>query len=330
MSVENLTAHELRLLVLLDKTRSLKEASSRLFVSMSKASRILAKLRETFGDELFIRTASGMSPTPACSRLIARVARILAEMEAMSEDPAPFSPAKLERTFHLMLHEQLFAAHFREAAWIVRRTAPGVSFTVDAVSDAGQDALKTGELDALIYPMTDRFLPGVRAQRLGEASFDLVMRRGHPWLERLRAAKIPQDPSGRFTPAGLPSDICAALTHYPKIETTIDSFGTRAPGGLDHWVFKDKLPEQRIVVWVPYVHAAAALLPGSDATMLVYAPLARRLRAELGLASVSLSFLGCDYPLGFFWHVRLEGDTALEWLKAVFVSVFARGAAEES
>lgn len=119
--------------------------------------------------------------------------------------------------------------------------------------------------------------------------------------------------------------LLAELAHYAKIETTIDSFGTRAPGGLDPWIYKDRLPEQRTLVWSPYVHAAAELLPGTDSTMLIYAPLARRIRRQLGLASVSLSCLGCDYPLGFFWHARLDDDTALEWLKAVFVSVFAQG-----
>lgn len=51
-----------------------------------------------------------------------------------------------------MLHEQLFLAHFADVFREVRRLAPGVSIVIEAVSDAGHEALKTGELDAMIFP----------------------------------------------------------------------------------------------------------------------------------------------------------------------------------
>ena len=142
--------------------------------------------------------------------------------------------------------------------------------------------------------MTDNVSPDIKAQFLATCDFDILMRTDHPWL-----AEVNRD--------GTPD--WSALKRYEKIETTIDSFGTRAPGGLDHWIFKGKLPEQHTALWCPYVQAATELLPESDLTMVVYSPLAP---------------LGCGYPLGFLRHGRRDDDPALEWLRAVFVSCFNR------
>ena len=307
MHIDKLAIEELRLLVLLYKTHSLKDSAVRLNVSTPTASRMLARLRAAVEDELFIRSASAMTPTHACRRLFPRVERILAEMDALTHEPQVFRPSHIKRIFRVMLHEQLFLAHFADVFREVRRLAPGVSIVIEAVSDAGHEALKTGELDSMIFPMTDNVSPDIKAQFLATCDFDILMRSDHPWL-----AEVNRD--------GTPD--WSALKRYEKIETTIDSFGTRAPGGLDHWIFKGKLPEQHTALWCPYVQAATELLPESDLTMVVYSPLARELCRRGGLTALSLASLGCGYPLGFLRHGRRDDDPALEWLRAVFVSCF--------
>lgn len=59
MHIDKLAIEELRLLVLLYKTHSLKDSAVRLNVSTPTASRMLARLRAAVEDELFIRSASG-------------------------------------------------------------------------------------------------------------------------------------------------------------------------------------------------------------------------------------------------------------------------------
>ena len=163
MHIDKLAIEELRLLVLLYKTHSLKDSAVRLNVSTPTASRMLARLRAAVEDELFIRSASAMTPTHACRRLFPRVERILAEMDALTHEPQVFRPSHIKRIFRVMLHEQLFLAHFADVFREVRRLAPGVSIVIEAVSDAGHEALKTGELDAMIFPMTDNVSPDIKA-----------------------------------------------------------------------------------------------------------------------------------------------------------------------
>ena len=310
MHVEKLSIEELKLLVLLEMTRSLKDSAVRLNVSTPTASRMLARLRAALDDELFVRSASVMTPTHACLRHLPRIERVLKEMEALVREPQVFSPASLKRNFRVMLHEQLFLAHFAAVAKEVRRMAPGVGIVVESVSDSGSEALKTGELDAVVFPMTDNVSPEIKAQHLIDADFDILVREGHPWLETFDSGDPDAAPNW------------AELAKFSKIETTIDSFGTRAPGGLDHWLLKGKLPEQPTALWCPYVQAASELLESSDLTMVMYSPLAKHLAARGGLKRVPLAALDCSYPLGLLWHARRDADPALEWLKAVFVSCF--------
>ena len=67
MHIDKLAIEELRLLVLLYKTHSLKDSAVRLNVSTPTASRMLARLRAAVEDELFIRSASAMTPTDGSS-----------------------------------------------------------------------------------------------------------------------------------------------------------------------------------------------------------------------------------------------------------------------
>ena len=203
MHIDKLAIEELRLLVLLYKTHSLKDSAVRLNVSTPTASRMLGRLRAAVEDELFIRSASAMTPTHACRRLFPRVERILAEMDALTHEPQVFRPSHIKRIFRVMLHEQLFLAHFADVFREVRRLAPGVSIVIEAVSDAGHEALKTGELDAMIFPMTDNVSPDIKAQFLATCDFDILMRSDHPWL-----AEVNRD--------GTPD--WSALKRYEKIE----------------------------------------------------------------------------------------------------------------
>lgn len=63
----NLRSIDLNLLVLLDaliELRSVRRAGERIGLSQSATSHALDRLRKLLGDELLVRTASGMEPTP--------------------------------------------------------------------------------------------------------------------------------------------------------------------------------------------------------------------------------------------------------------------------
>src|SRR4051812_33810949 len=93
---------DLNLLVVLDAvlaTGNVTEAAKRLHLSQSATSSALARLRETLGDPLLVRTAQGMIPTPRAEALAAPVRNALAGIERALAGERRFDPATSRRTF---------------------------------------------------------------------------------------------------------------------------------------------------------------------------------------------------------------------------------------
>lgn len=73
---------------------SLTRAAEHLFVSQSAVSHALARLRDHFGEPLFIRGANGMEATPFARTIAADVRQALALMETASNGERDFDPAE--------------------------------------------------------------------------------------------------------------------------------------------------------------------------------------------------------------------------------------------
>lgn len=306
MSLGKLTLENLRLFLLLYRLRSLTEAANRLGVSLPTASRMLVRLREAFDDELFTRSASQMSPTGVARAAVGRIERALEGIESVMGGTELFSPASCRRNFRFMFHEQLCATYFRKVFERVSAVAPGVSFEMENVSDDGFNRLKAGDLDFIVFPEKDRHLASIRSVKLFDLRYAVLARKGHPWMEGVR--------SGRKD--------WKSLSDFDKVQITINSFGTRAPGGLDEWVFQGGFPRQRTAIWMPYVHAGAEMLLGGDLTMITTEMLARRFAATGKFDFLPIELPESQYAVSFMWHERSDADTALEWMRAVFVSAF--------
>ena len=70
---DNIDLRILRLLVILQDTRSLARTAAALGLSVSQASRLLAQARATFGNELFTRHGPEMIPTPDLTAILPRL-----------------------------------------------------------------------------------------------------------------------------------------------------------------------------------------------------------------------------------------------------------------
>src|ERR1044071_3030730 len=71
--LQEMTNIDLKLLAIvseLNRTRSVSQAADNLNLSQSAVSMSLAKLRRHFNDPLFVRTSTGMEPTPHAAELI--------------------------------------------------------------------------------------------------------------------------------------------------------------------------------------------------------------------------------------------------------------------
>src|SRR5215831_17357325 len=95
----DLRSFDLNLLVAFDALiaeRNVTRAASRVGVGQPAMSHALSRLRQLFGDELFVRTGGTMQPTTRALELAASVARVLADIRQDILADRAFAPAETE------------------------------------------------------------------------------------------------------------------------------------------------------------------------------------------------------------------------------------------
>ena len=91
---------DLNLLVVFHRllqTRQVSRAAQELQLSQPAVSNALRRLRQLLGDELFVRTPTGMRPTPYAEQLAAPVAQALEALHAALNVRASFDPSTSTR-----------------------------------------------------------------------------------------------------------------------------------------------------------------------------------------------------------------------------------------
>src|SRR6202011_2892541 len=148
-----LGAIDLNLLVVFDailREKSVTRAGQRLGLSQPAMSHALTRLRHMLKDELFVRSPSGMMPTPRAEQLATPV-RIALDGLQQSLEPDQFEPAKAATTFRIAVDNYAAIILVAPIAALVARTAPGVrldfrpSGTLDVL-----EQLDRSELDLAI------------------------------------------------------------------------------------------------------------------------------------------------------------------------------------
>src|SRR5271166_6037708 len=93
----HLASLDLNLIVALDALlteRSVTKAADSIGITQSAMSHALARLRSVTGDELLVRSAGGMVPTPRALALAPRIRHALGEVAAALRVPEAFEPRR--------------------------------------------------------------------------------------------------------------------------------------------------------------------------------------------------------------------------------------------
>ena len=161
-------------LVALEETRNVSRAGDLLGVSQPRVSAALGKLREYFGDPLFVRTSRGMEPTPVARDALARIERGLVA-------PHDFDPATSTHTFSIALSDVGEIVFLPRLLQEFARRAPLANLR--SVSQPHADVergLEAGSIDLAVGYFPDLRGTNFFQQRLFTHRFICLMRRDHP------------------------------------------------------------------------------------------------------------------------------------------------------
>lgn len=269
------------------RTRRATTVADRLGLSSSAISHALARLRDLFDDQLFIRRPHGMEPTRRALELAPQIhALIELAGQALSKEVG-FDPLRSDRFFTFAAPEFVTALIGAELIKQLTTAAPRVTFGITFTADAdAYRALTRGEIEFALSRLPSA-RPGFTHEMLFEDRYCVVARRGHPRVKGALDLESWRD--------------IGHIHAWSKSETGADS--DEAAGGE---------PVAQLAV-VPQWVTALLLAASSDGLVTCPRRLAERYADRLGLQVLDPPF----EPLAVtIFVVRRTGapDAGVDWL----------------
>jgi LysR family transcriptional activator of mexEF-oprN operon len=290
----DLRLFDLNLLVAFDALMaegSVSRAARRVGIGQPAMSHALSRLRELFGDRLFVRTADRMQPTTRALELAAPIARILADIrESVLADRA-FAPDRAEMTFRVAASDQNELAVLRTVLATLRSSAPKVRIAVSTVGRDRLDAmLESGAVDLAIGYFPDP--PDARTS-------EVLFREEFVCLFDAKACR-----------ASSP----LKLKTYLELPHIIMSLRGQLSGDADTVIGRDG-GKRFVFMATPHFLAIPYLLHGFRAVAAVPRRLAEHCAEVAGLEISPLPIAMDGYDVSMQWHSRTETDPAQRWFR---------------
>lgn len=260
--IQSLDLNLLRLFDVMLEERSVTRAGARLGLSQSAVSHALNRLRHGLGDELFVRTATGMNPTPRARELGPPIHAALAQLQA-AVTPQTFNPRTTDRRFVLIAGPYACAILIPALAARLADRAPKAELVV--ANSAGD------QLEQLDSRRAD-FVLGGAAGAPDRLAQETLLTESLTWVVR---AENPL-PAGAVTMEDLVST--------PHVVIARDRLGFGELGGVggplalrnsldDFGAFEAELSDRglhrRVGVTVPDSYSALAVIRRSDMAALI-------------------------------------------------------------
>ena len=288
----------LQLFDVLYGTHSVTRAAEEMGLSQPTVSIWLARLREQLRDPLFVRTPSGMQPTPRADALIGPARETLESLRRLTAWESVFSPATAQRHFRICMTDASHVTLLPQLLAYLRPNAPEVRLEAARMNAGTAQALETGAADLAI----------------GFA----------PWLE-----------SGIYQQTLYNQDwVCLVNRHHPRVagklslETYRDEGHIAVAAGTGQHLLQGALAQldfrRRVLLELPGFLGLGAIVSTTD----LIATLPRHIGESLAEMN-DLAVFSCPVPIQGFevrqhWHLRYHDEPGNRWLRRVVADLFMR------
>lgn len=299
--MKNLADIDLNLLVVFQELfllRQVSAAAQRLGLSQPTISNALARLRKVFDDELFVRTAHGMQPTPLAVQIAEPIGNALAgAMQALNWQ-ATFDPLTSDRHFVIAMTDVGEIYFMPTLIEKCRDLAPNVRISSIRISAVNwREGIETGHIDLAVGAFTD--IPGSLFQRrLFSQKYVVMFRQQHSFAGRA---------------IGLEEFLQARHLIVTSRESPYDVINERLEKAGVSGAAQFRVPH---FTSVPYIVST------TDMVVTVPEKLAHRAAGAFGLDYGRPPLRLPTLHTGIFWHRRFNKDSGNQWLRAFIADSF--------
>lgn len=298
----NLRALDLNLLVILEvllRKESVTEAALEIGLSQSAMSHALGRLRETFEDELLVRSGRTMVPTVRAEGLKEPLREALAALEAVVRQEKPFDPATSRARMVIAANDYAQFVFLPLLMERLQQEAPFMDLRVREMgSGAPTERLASGELDiAMTLGLPEQVPDTLYRRDLYQLELVSMVRADHPEVgEELDLATFVRLPHLLISPRGDDRGV---------VDLTL------AEKGLS----------RRVALVVPHFMVAPYLVANSN---LVLTSARRVLENFAELLPLRIFKTPLELERGtisMVWHPRSHRDPVHRWLRDQIVAM---------
>lgn len=295
----NLRSVDLNLLVMFDALmaeRHVTRAAARAAMSQPAMSNALTRLRALFKDELLVRTANGMEPTPRALELRDAIHQILLQAERLMHSDALFEPATSKRSFTIRMSDLVGSLVLPGCMHRLSSVAPGIS--LDVLHIAPERSIRALEEEQLDFAVSFELSHGrtIRSESLLSDRMVCAMRRGHPLSK------------GRLTLKRFLEARHLRVAMSPTDLRFVDS--KLAAQGLS----------REIAVNVPQWLLMPEMLRETDLLGVVSERFGSKLTSQ-GIVCKPLPFESPEFEWRIYFHQRHAHSKAHSWMKQLVIDV---------
>lgn len=295
----NLRALDLNLLrvsIAVWETRSISRAAAIVGMSQPATSNALARLRVATGDQLFVRSKSGMIPTAYAEMILPNIKHHLEGLFDIFSGQAAFDPQTTEKVFRLSLSglgELVFLPRLLACAL---NTAPNIRLDNVQTSAANLGyALRSGTVDCAIG-LLEHNEAGVMSQELFRETYVAVAGEG-----------LADDPS--------------TLEELRHQKLAISAPTSSYAAAMSQLITKHKLDES-VTVKLANFGAIAQLLKTLPLVSILPKQFADQLAATGNIRILPIRLQHAKPVARLVWHERTNDDPACAWLRSLIIELF--------
>ncbi len=293
----------LRVLAAIHRTGSVTAAGKVLALSQPATSNALARLRDYFEDDLFVRSPGGLQPTRLCERLAPEVQTQLKLLETIVTMRDDFEPAHSDIRWRLSLSDLGEMMFLPPLAAALRQQAPNAHLSnISVGADDVPAALESREIDFAIGILQSRNR-GVRA--------DLLFR------EHYVAMTSPQ-----WRPASGKVGRTLSVRQLEQSSLVVAAPTATFHGGVEQMLLRLRL-SGRVVIRARHFGALPELALNTDLLTIVPQMYAANVGRRLDMRIWELPRSAApSYDVRLVWHASTAKDPAHQWIRTQVYRLF--------